>query len=235
MSILPAFLVLTAWQTAPVPDRSGEASLLEALDYFGKLKAAELTANRYISEVRGGPTAREIWFDLTWGGKGQFRYSISDNWSDGMIVTGDGTTIMSDPLSPDRPVVLRKTSPLHNVPELAPNTQGSILLLLFDGPSVLPTLTNRDRPLTVKQSGDLYTWALHRSEGTGELTLRRSGNGWQPVRYRFQKPETGGRPWDPEETLDEVAHFSVGAKKDRRLFVIKPPEGMRVTDLRNSE
>jgi len=236
---MPAFaiclLVLGQSATAPTVDRSGEAPLVEALTYFAGLKSASMTSNRYLAEVKGGSVAREAWFDLVWGGDGRYRYSYCDNWSEGLVVTSDGTSVMSDSLTPGRPVVLRKRTPFHNMPDLAPNTQGSLLLMLFDGPSVLPTLTSKDKELKVATRGELYTWTLQRPEGHSELTLKKVGATWQPVSLRIVKPDSGGRPWDPEETLDEVASFQVGGTFAKGMFDIAPVPGQRVNDLRRVE
>ncbi len=235
MSLLAGICLVLIAQPAPAAplDRSGEPALTEAITYFGKLNSAHLCVNRYLAEVKGGPLARESWYDLYWGGTGRYRYSYSDNWSEGLVVTSDGTTIMADDLTPSSAIVLRKWVPgFHNVPNLAPTARGSVLISLFDGPPALLELTSKDKPLIVKVRGEVYEWTLYRPEGTGTLTLKKTSEGWIPIGYRYEKPETGGRPWDSEVTLDEVAAFTPNMKVSKGTFEVNPPSTARVNDLR---
>ena len=223
LATLAGALVLCA-QTPAAVDHTGETMLKEAFAKSGEIRQSRLIVFK-MNRTAGGLYLQDSTLDIWLGGPNQVRIESMSTMGDSTVTVMDGPVTMTDPLSDDEPIHLKKSSP--NLEEMSPREP---LLWFLAGAPAYDRVVDTTKAIKLLESGDAVEF---RTKTFGKIVIGCSPSGL-PTRietYQSGRRRDAGTESEFAVTVERIQVMEYGAIS-RSLFSVTPAKGRKVEDER---
>lgn len=223
ISTLAGAILLLLQTPAPV-DHSGETRLKEAFAKSGEVRNIRILVTK-MNRTAGGIYLQDSTMDTWIGGPGQLRFETMSTMGDSTVIVLNGAVAMTDPLSDDEPIHLKKSP--ANLEDLIPREP---LLIFLAGASAYDRVVDTKEAIKLNASGDAIEF---RTKTMGKIVIGYSPDGLPTRIETFQsgRRRDAGVESEFATSIERIQVLQSGGLSPS-IFSVTPPKGRKVEDER---